>query len=85
MDGGTGVNDGRIAIGNSLPSSFTPTARLHLHQAKGFNSMRFSTSNTGSTENDGFEMGMIPLPKNNAPLTKSIFSFPKYYSILAIL
>jgi len=44
-DGGSGQNLGRIAMGNNLPTNFTPLSRLHLHQDAGINSIRFTTNN----------------------------------------
>jgi len=57
-DGGVGNNDGRVALGNNLPLTFVPTARLHLHQTAGVNSMRYTTNATGTTATDGLEIGI---------------------------
>ena len=61
-NGATGINDGKIAIGNNLAVGFTPSARLHLHQDNGFNHIQFTSNTTigGTTPilSSGFHIGI---------------------------
>ncbi|GAB4133911.1 MAG: hypothetical protein Fur0041_06570 [Bacteroidia bacterium] len=62
MNNGVGGNvDGRIAMGNSLPGTFNPVDRLHLHQTGGTTAIRFSNGATGFTATDGLQIGVLPL------------------------
>jgi hypothetical protein len=62
MNNGAGGNvDGRIGMGNSLPGTFNPVDRLHLHQTGGTTAIRFSNGATGLTVNDGLQIGILPL------------------------
>jgi hypothetical protein len=55
-----GINAGRIAFGNNLPSGFVPQDRLHSHvSAIGINFFRFSTPGTGSAGTDGYRIGIL--------------------------
>lgn len=57
-DGATAVTDGYIAMGNDLPATFVPQARLHLHQSSGVVNQKFSTPTTGFGANSGFDIGI---------------------------
>lgn len=62
IDGGSGINGGRIAIGNNLPVGFVPQSRIHIHQVGNpipLNStyVRFTNGLTGLTATDGFAIG----------------------------
>ncbi len=57
-DGATAITDGYIAMGNDLPATFVPQARLHLHQSSGVVNQKFSTPTTGSGASSGFDIGM---------------------------
>jgi len=48
-NGGIGVADGRVALGNNLPFGFIPANRLHLHQDSGTNGIQFTNNFTGIT------------------------------------
>lgn len=62
-NGGNGVGDGQIAIGNNLAPGFIPQSRLHIHQDNtnpfaGNNTyIRFTNNVTGSGPNSGFAIG----------------------------
>ena len=61
-NGGTAVTDGYIGIGNSLPTTFVPVDRFHLHQtATGTTAIRFTNNNTGLTATDGFQIALFAL------------------------
>lgn len=58
INNGTGAfNQGQIAIGNNLPSTFSPQARFHIHQDGRTEYIRFTNNITGPTATDGFIMG----------------------------
>lgn len=60
MNGAFGPNDGQIAVGDNLPNTFTPTARLHLHQVgNGDVFTRYSNTNTGSGIAQGATIGIL--------------------------
>jgi hypothetical protein len=58
MNGAFGQTDGRIAMGNSLPNTFSPLSRLHLHESAstGTNGLRFTSNSTGITPTDGYQI-----------------------------
>jgi hypothetical protein len=58
MSGGTGVLDGRVAMGNNLTAGFIPQARLHLHQTTDTSHIKFTNTLTGSGVNNGFNVGV---------------------------
>jgi hypothetical protein len=57
-NGNTGVGAGRVAMGNNLPTNFTPRDRLHLHQDNRGPFIRFTNNNTGNTNANGFRVGI---------------------------
>lgn len=63
IEGGAGGNaDGRITIGNNLPSTFTPQARLHMHHNdNSVIGIKMTNGATGSGLTDGFDIGYFPL------------------------
>jgi hypothetical protein len=76
IDNGSGLNSGRIAIGNALAPGFVPQARLHLHQLSTLfqnnqTYIRFTNNFSGNTNNDGFAIGnnfFLFGPQNNVEL-----------------
>jgi len=56
--GGTGTFGGRVALGNNLPATFVPQARLHLHQTGGGVFTRYTNGITGLSSGDGFLTGI---------------------------
>lgn len=65
-DGGNNNAQGRIGIGNNLPSGFTPLDRLHLFQQAGDNYLRFSQN---SSAVNGFQLGLAT--NGNAEIRQS--------------
>ncbi len=57
--GGTGNNDGRMALGNNLVGAFTPANRLHLHQTGGDFGIQFTNNTTGNSASNGFVMDLL--------------------------
>jgi len=57
-NGGIGVADGRVALGNNLPFGFAPANRLHLHQDSGTSGIQFTNNFTGITAFNGLSMNM---------------------------
>ncbi|MES2514846.1 MAG: tail fiber domain-containing protein [Bacteroidota bacterium] len=58
--GGTGNADGRVAMSNNLPGTFTPQARLHLMQTGGVVNLLFNNTTIGTGATDGLEIGISP-------------------------
>jgi hypothetical protein len=56
-DGNTGNTMGRIGIGNSLPTNFSPRERVHIFQGTGDNLIRFTNNDMGF--DSGFDIGII--------------------------
>jgi len=57
-NGGNGIMDGRVALGNNLPVGFIPANRLHLHQDLGTNGIQFTNNFTGITAFNGLSMNL---------------------------
>lgn len=57
-NGATGTLDGRVGIGNNLPSTFVPRSRVHLHEnaTTGYTGLRFTNTTTGSGFTDGYQI-----------------------------
>lgn len=57
-NGGVGFAEGRIAMFNTLPVGFAAQDRLHLHQNVRGPLIRFTNNGTGSSNTDGFRVGI---------------------------
>ncbi|MCB9360670.1 MAG: tail fiber domain-containing protein [Flavobacteriales bacterium] len=72
-NGAGGFAAGRVAMGNNLPNNFAAQDRLHLHQNVRGPLIRFTNNATGSTNTDGFRVGIRGVGVNSGIATLQNF------------